>query len=203
MANLTLYGTLLAWLIMQLRVSWFSRRPAPSMQTNTQVRSLHSMIASMDCNCCITTNNAYRQLCLSAFTRRTLLPKLNMMIWWWQSWQFAPAVVTTLSQWQCLCLVQLLQTSMHSAFHAMASWSLLSIVLKVRDKFLGAYCFVQSWLTVSCLSLFSVMYRAWTIYVVAAGYSHRRTLGFKEGFSAEDNEEIEGGSKTYVFRLQL
>ena len=36
----------------------------------------------------------------------------------------------------------------------------LSIVLKVRDKFLGAYCFVQSWLTVSCLSLFSVMYKA-------------------------------------------
>ncbi len=38
--------------------------------------------------------------------------------------------------------------------------------------------------------------------VVAVGYSHRRTLGFKEGFSTEDNEEIEGGSKTYVFRLQ-
>jgi len=36
----------------------------------------------------------------------------------------------------------------------------------------------------------------------AAGYSHRRTLGFKEGFSTEDNEEIEGGSKTYIFRLQ-
>ncbi|DBA95072.1 TPA: hypothetical protein ACH3X1_002585 [Trebouxia sp. C0004] len=38
--------------------------------------------------------------------------------------------------------------------------------------------------------------------VLKAGYSHRRTLGFKEGFSTEDNEEIEGGSKTYVFRLQ-
>jgi len=48
MANLTPYGTSLAWLIMQLRVSWFSRQLVLSMQTNTQVRLLHSMIASMD-----------------------------------------------------------------------------------------------------------------------------------------------------------
>ena len=48
MANLTPYGTSSAWLIMQLRVSWFSRRLVLSMQTNTQVRSLHSMIANME-----------------------------------------------------------------------------------------------------------------------------------------------------------
>jgi len=48
-----------------------------------------------------------------------------------------------------------------------------------------------------------VHYNVWSVdSVVAVGYSHRRTLGFKEGFSTEDNEEIEGGSKIYVFRLQ-
>ena len=36
-----------------------------------------------------------------------------------------------------------------------------------------------------------------------AGYAHRRTLGFKEGQSKQDNEEIEGPNKTYVFMLQL
>ena len=36
-----------------------------------------------------------------------------------------------------------------------------------------------------------------------AGYTHRRTLGFKEGQSHALNEEIEGRSKTYVFRLNL
>lgn len=35
------------------------------------------------------------------------------------------------------------------------------------------------------------------------GYSHRRTLGFKEGESSHDNEEIRGSNKTYVFRLKL
>jgi hypothetical protein len=31
------------------------------------------------------------------------------------------------------------------------------------------------------------------------GYAHRRTLGFKEGMSKADNEEIAGLARTYVF----
>jgi 25S rRNA (uracil2634-N3)-methyltransferase len=32
------------------------------------------------------------------------------------------------------------------------------------------------------------------------GYTHRRTIGFEEGFSAADNQEIKKqGAKTYVF----
>jgi len=31
------------------------------------------------------------------------------------------------------------------------------------------------------------------------GYSHRRTLGFKEGLSPGDNEEIAGMARTFVF----
>ncbi|KAL3163353.1 hypothetical protein ABBQ32_009742 [Trebouxia sp. C0010 RCD-2024] len=34
------------------------------------------------------------------------------------------------------------------------------------------------------------------------GYGHRRTLGFKEGESKQNNEEIQGANKTYVFTLQ-
>lgn len=38
--------------------------------------------------------------------------------------------------------------------------------------------------------------------MLLAGYAHRRTLGFKEGHSKQDNEEIQGPNKTYVFMLQ-
>lgn len=31
------------------------------------------------------------------------------------------------------------------------------------------------------------------------GYSHRRTLGFKEGLSPMNNEEIAGMARTFVF----
>ena len=41
------------------------------------------------------------------------------------------------------------------------------------------------------------------VYDGDVGYSHRRTLGFKEGLSSQDNEEIDDSSKTYVFRLQV
>jgi 25S rRNA (uracil2634-N3)-methyltransferase len=37
------------------------------------------------------------------------------------------------------------------------------------------------------------------IYGQLLGYAHRRTLGFKEGLSTADNEEIKGGARTYSF----
>lgn len=33
------------------------------------------------------------------------------------------------------------------------------------------------------------------------GYSHRRTIGFKEGLDKSQNEEIESRSRTYIFKL--
>ena len=37
--------------------------------------------------------------------------------------------------------------------------------------------------------------------MLLVGYAHRRTLGFKEGESKQNNEEIQGPNKTYVFTL--
>ena len=73
----------------------------------------------------------------------------------------------------------------HACYHCICMSSCLSI---------GPYSMLALLSKSDCLA------ECW--HVCCTGYAHRRTLGFKQGESKSDNEEIQGANKTYVFRLQ-